>query len=386
MSTIARFVTAAAAVAAISSAVVPAHAVQLTTTGGQNPAWSSSGDWIAYEYNGDLFWVASDGSGTATQLTTDPALDFAPVWVPGENAVIFASGRLGTDSIHRITVPGGVVTPVVVSPFTNRFPAVSPDGRKVAYSSDRGGDFDIWVRDLDAGTDTQLTFDADQEDDLAWSPDGAWIAYRLGVSGSSISAVPAAGGAVITLADSPGAEAHPTWNWDSQSIAFGSYATGQWNIYLVGLGGGSPIPLLDDPTISQSMPAYSPHGDRLAYTSNETGPFEIFTLDGILDAPSSGDARPIIALRNAPNPFRSGTRLFASFEDGERVSSDLTFRIFDAQGRQVRELQGVRTGATVEASWDGHGASGAPLPNGVYFYRLSVDGRTTDAGRATLRR
>lgn len=386
MSTIARFVTAAATIAAVSSAAIPVHAAQLTTTGGQNPAWSTSGDWLVYEENGDLYWIASDGTGTSTPLTTHLALDFAPVWSPGTNSVIFTSGRLGSDNIHRITVPGGVVTPVVVSPSTNRFPAVSPDGRQVAYSSDRGGDFDIWVRDLDAGTDTQLTFDADQEDDLAWSPDGAWIAYRLGVSGSSISAVPATGGAVITLADSPEAEAHPTWNWDSQSVAFASYSTGQWNIYEVGLGGGSPVPILDDPAISQSMPAYSPHGDRLAYTSNETGPFEIFTLDAILDASSSGDARPIVALRAAPNPFRAGTELLASFENDEHAAGALAFQIFDAQGRMVRELQAARSGATVATSWDGRGASGATLPNGVYFYRLTVDGQRTDAGRAVLRR
>lgn len=120
------------------------------------------------------------------------------------------------------------------------------------------------------------------------------------------------------------------------------------------------------------------------------------TTAGGQNPASSGDARPIVALRNAPNPFRAGTQLFASFETGslEEASLDAgsdsgataTFQVFDARGRLVRRLRGTTLGATAEAAWDGRDARGAALPAGVYFYRLDLAGHVSASGRAVLTR
>src|SRR5262249_21734763 len=58
------------------------------------------------------------------------------------------------------------------------FPTLSPDGTKIAYSTDRGGSFEIFVRQLAAGgQDVQITKDGGQNLQAAWSPDGTFLAY-----------------------------------------------------------------------------------------------------------------------------------------------------------------------------------------------------------------
>ena len=56
--------------------------------------------------------------------------------------------------------------------------AFSPDGRSIAYASDRGGNFDIWVQSLDGGQPRQLTHSPAQDTQPAWSPDGKRIVFR----------------------------------------------------------------------------------------------------------------------------------------------------------------------------------------------------------------
>ena len=58
-------------------------------------------------------------------------------------------------------------------------PAVSPDGRLLAYSSNQTGNLDIWVRQVDGGGDPiQLTNDPADDTQPDWAPDGQWIAFR----------------------------------------------------------------------------------------------------------------------------------------------------------------------------------------------------------------
>ena len=76
------------------------------------PAISPNGETIAFTYKGDIYTVPANG-GKATQLTTHPAHDTRPVW--------------------------------------------SPDGSKIAFTSDRNGNFDIFVMDKEGGSPKQLT-------------------------------------------------------------------------------------------------------------------------------------------------------------------------------------------------------------------------------------
>ena len=71
--------------------------------------------------------------------------------------------------------------------LTNSFckqPVYSPDGKKVAYASDKEGNFDIWILDLDSGLPRQITTNKNTDESPAWSPDGDKIAFISNRSGN----------------------------------------------------------------------------------------------------------------------------------------------------------------------------------------------------------
>jgi Tol biopolymer transport system component/DNA-binding winged helix-turn-helix (wHTH) protein len=113
-------------------------------------------------------------------------------------------------------------------------PTWSPDGQMVAYASDRGGDFDIWVQKVSGGSPVQITSDAARDWQPSWSPDGRHIAYRSERNGGGIFVVPAEGGSARRIAESG---YNPLWSPDGSRILF-------WEgreVYLIGLDGRPPV-------------------------------------------------------------------------------------------------------------------------------------------------
>ena len=115
------------------------------------------------------------------------------------------------------------------------FPAISPDGAYVAYSSNSGGDFEIYVRQLaPGGREIQITADGGRNFQPAWSPDGQFIVYHS-QKRAGLWLVPAMGGVTRRLTEFG---SKPAWSPDGQQIAFQSAALQD----LVGVQGGALPP------------------------------------------------------------------------------------------------------------------------------------------------
>ncbi len=117
---------------------------------GETPLWlrdvsiSPDGQTVAFTYRGSIFTVPATG-GTATRLTSHPAFDSTPVW--------------------------------------------SPDGTKIAFSSDRNGGADIFIMDAAGGPARRLTFHSGREVPMAFSPDGEWILFSASIQDPASSAL-----------------------------------------------------------------------------------------------------------------------------------------------------------------------------------------------------
>jgi dipeptidyl aminopeptidase/acylaminoacyl peptidase len=152
---------------------------------------------------------------------------------------------------------------------------LSPDGKRFAVHRHEGPGGDIWLYDLAQGRMQRLTFDASQENSSPiWSPDGTRIAFSSQRNNKS--------GLYVKLADGTGAEELITeseagkwpmsWSPDGKLLVY-FQAGDVWAVPVA--GDKKPVPLLQSPAV-EVYPQVSPDGKWLAYQSNETGRTEIY--------------------------------------------------------------------------------------------------------------
>ena len=156
----------------------------------------------------------------------------------------------------------------------NDYPALSRDGKFLAFASDRaGGDnLDIWLQQMGGREMIQLTKDPADETDPSFSPDGTHIAYRSEKDGGGIYIVQTLGGEPTLLVREG---RNPRYSPDGQSIAYwterggGSFVPGSSKVFVIHASGGQPRQI--QPLMAGAQfPVWSPKGDSiLVYGMNE---------------------------------------------------------------------------------------------------------------------
>jgi TolB protein len=152
-----------------------------------DPDLSPDGERIVYRVNpdpagdeADLWLMAADGADPVN-LTGDPTLhNWSPAWSPDGTRIAFASTRDGgTPNVWTMAADGTDVRRVTTS--HGEYPDWSPDGDRVVYAAPPSGSgrYDLWVRAADgSGEPFRLTDAPTTEFAPAWSPDGELIAYQ----------------------------------------------------------------------------------------------------------------------------------------------------------------------------------------------------------------
>jgi Tol biopolymer transport system component len=111
--------------------------------------------------------------------------------------------------------------------------AISPDGRQLAFNSDRSGNNEVWVSDLEGQNATQLTALAGRgSGEPRWSPDGRWIAFESRQEGRcDVFAVRADGSSLRPLTTHPADDLSVRWSRDGAWVYFSSNRTGTWDVW-----------------------------------------------------------------------------------------------------------------------------------------------------------
>ncbi len=200
--------------------------------------------------------------------------------VKGKAELAFSGARGRAPEIYVIDERvGEVSTRNLTNHFANdTMPDWSPDGRKIAFASDRDNyPGDIFVMGSDGSSQTNLTNHPAWEYQPSWSPDGQRIAFtrseiadRDGIARVDVFAMNADGGGLRQLTDHPFVDHEPAWSPGGQQIAFTSRRDGAADIYVIPSEGGEITRLTDHP-LDDGQAAWSPDGDHIAFVSWREG-------------------------------------------------------------------------------------------------------------------
>jgi Tol biopolymer transport system component len=211
-----------------------------------NPMWTTSGRDILYRFQNSLFRlpVAGRKAGKPAMVS---ALGLGSGFSKSllANRMVFTTSRYDED-IWRLNLrPPSASVRLMGSTRTEHMPAISPNGRGFAYSSDRSGAYGIWTSAWQDSSPVLLA-SPEKEDAFTphWSPDGRWIAF---VCGSNICIVPASGGNMIRATTQSGRDVLPSWSRDSKWLYFGSSRAGKDQIFKMAIAadgrGSAPVQL-----------------------------------------------------------------------------------------------------------------------------------------------
>jgi dipeptidyl aminopeptidase/acylaminoacyl peptidase len=124
----------------------------------------------------------------------------------------------------------------------------SPDGRRIAFHSNRSGAWEVGTCDADGADCRQLTSFGDQSGGSpCWSRDGRFLAIDSRIHGQSeIYVINSDGGPLRRITDHPASDMMPTWSWDDRWIYFGSDRSGRYEIWKAPSQGGEAIQVTKD--------------------------------------------------------------------------------------------------------------------------------------------
>ena len=124
-----------------------------------------------------LFISNADGSGERV-LTQSGTLDYNPVWSPSGDWIVFTSERAGSADLYRIHPDGTGLERLTDDPAYDDQGSPSPDGKQVVFVSTRAaGRANLWLLEVGTRKARPLTSGDGGDFRPAWSPDGKWIAF-----------------------------------------------------------------------------------------------------------------------------------------------------------------------------------------------------------------
>jgi serine/threonine protein kinase/sugar lactone lactonase YvrE len=263
----------------------------------ETPTWSLDGREILFA-SGNLYGALRLSRIAASRSAQPRRLPFAAEGT-GNPAVSRQGDRLAYSverrdpNIWRIDLPSPnaklkEAVKFIASTRGEAEPAYSPDGQRIAFSSNRSGPFEIWVCDGDGSHPVRLTsFGGPFVNRPRWSPDGRRIVFYSDASGNrDIYVIRADGGSPKPLTKEPSIDENPGWSADGKWVYFQSDRRAPKEIWKVPADGGEAVPVRK---IRESQPVESPDGKFLYYDKGWPDNYSIWRV------PTNGGAETQVA-------------------------------------------------------------------------------------------
>jgi Tol biopolymer transport system component len=280
------------------------ESVKRLTNFGYHPAWSPSGHEVAFsthniedpndrtQERSDI-WIVDAGTGEKRQLTGESMGDAAqPQWSPSGARIAYWSRRKGGQrDLWTIAATGGTPVAVTDDVAFDWNPVWSPDGKYLYFSSDRGGQMNLWRVPIEeptgkvTGPPESLTTPSPYAEHLSFSRDGRRAVYVSELSSKHIlKANFNPDSAVLTTAPVAVTEgskhtAQPNLSPDGQWFVYSTQGDKQEDLFIIDKNGtGEPRQLTDD-HFKDRHPRWSPDGNRIVFYSDRGGTYEAWTIN-----------------------------------------------------------------------------------------------------------
>jgi len=276
------------------------ESVRRITDAGYNPAWSPDGTKILYatDHAENLLnrgyvsklWTVVVATGEKRRIFAGDAVQ--PSWSPHGLRIafweVFAAGHQGQRDIWTIPADGGTAVPVTSDPAIDWSPVWSPDGRHLYFSSDRSGPMNVWRVAIDertgvpSGPFEPMTVPSSSAAHMSAAADGHAIAYTSFANSKTIQRVSldratgAARGAPAIVIGGSRPFSGPAPSPDGRWLAFFSLEP-QLDIF-VSAADGTGVRQLTNDRANDRNPAWSPDGKQIAFMSNRDGENQIWSI------------------------------------------------------------------------------------------------------------
>ena len=231
---------------------------------------------------------ASACAPTETPIATQtPTIDLTPTIAPtptpiggGTGRIAFSSYREGESEIFSMDSDGSNVNRLTEDTVRVNRPAWSPDGKHIAYVRDEWPtNLEIYVMNADGSDPFRLTYNLNTDDiEPDWSPDGSSIAFASSKYGNfDILTIDLENFQQTRLTENPGADLSPDWSPDGDRIVFSSERDGNTEIFVMNADGSGERNLTHHPA-NDTTPAWSPDGEWIAFVSDRDGDDDIYVM------------------------------------------------------------------------------------------------------------
>jgi TolB protein len=217
----------------------------------------------------EVFSMKPDGGGEKN-LTKNSIDDWGPQASTDGKRIVFTSERdkQGNDEIFVMNANGSHVKQLTHTqdPVYNEWPHFSPDGKKIVFDSDRrdGNTDELWVMNSDGSHQHALHRDGY---DATYSPNGKKIAYSSNAGTSTqVGLIDANGSHFFALTANPATNEEPSWFPSGKKVAFDSNVDGDTEIWTVNIKTRDDQQLTHNADGDES-PAVDPSGKRIALSS-----------------------------------------------------------------------------------------------------------------------
>jgi Tol biopolymer transport system component/predicted Ser/Thr protein kinase len=305
--------------------------------GDSGPAFSPDGKMVAFiraSNSGvdDIFVVSATG-GEPKQITFDHRYTLSLSWTADGKSIVFSSNRTGNHALWKIPGTGGTpvrlplsenakdamfardghrlafsqffddtniwridlsgpgrlagtAKKVISSTQYDSSPQISPDGKRIAFRSNRSGNHEVWISDENGRNARQFTFfGGTLTGTPRWSPDGNWLSFDSRPNRQAdVFIAPASGGTPRAITVDPAEDVVASWSHDGKHIYFASNRTGVWQVWRKSIDSGSG----EQVTHNGGFAAFeSPDGKYLYYAKGRS-------VAGLWRMPTAGGLEELV--------------------------------------------------------------------------------------------